>query len=83
MKKKFSDFKTDAEAEAFVETADLSEYDLSDMIPVRFELRRKDKSIGLRLPEKLLEFAGKAIGGGAQPRTAVRDAVSAVHSPCD
>jgi len=55
MKKKFPDFKTDAEAEAFVETADLSEYDLSDMIPVRFELRPKDKSISLRLPEKLLE----------------------------
>jgi predicted DNA binding CopG/RHH family protein len=55
MKKKFPDFKTDAEAEAFIETADLSEYDLSDMVPMRFELRRKDKSISLRLPEKLLE----------------------------
>jgi predicted DNA binding CopG/RHH family protein len=55
MKKKFPDFKTDAEAEAFIETADLSEYDLSDMVPMRFELRRKDKSVSLRLPEKLLE----------------------------
>ena len=55
MKKKFPDFKTDAEAEAFVGTADLSEYDLSDMVPMRFELRRKDKSVSLRLPEKLLE----------------------------
>jgi predicted DNA binding CopG/RHH family protein len=55
MKKKFPDFKTDAAAEAFVETADLSEYDLSDMAPMRFELRRKDKSVSLRLPEKLLE----------------------------
>jgi predicted DNA binding CopG/RHH family protein len=55
MKKKFPDFKTDAEAEAFVETADLSEYDLSDMTPVRFEIRRKNKSISLRLPEHLLE----------------------------
>lgn len=55
MKKKFPDFKTDAEAEAFVEAADLSKYDLSDMTPMRFELRRKDKTISLRLPEKLLE----------------------------
>ena len=55
MKKKFPDFKTDTEAEAFVERADLSEYDLSDMTPMRFELRRKDKSVSLRLPEQLLE----------------------------
>jgi predicted DNA binding CopG/RHH family protein len=55
MRKKFPDFKTDAEAEAFVATTDLSEYDLSDMTPVRFELRRKDKSVSLRLPEQLLE----------------------------
>jgi predicted DNA binding CopG/RHH family protein len=54
MKKKFPDFKTDAEAEAFVETADLSEYDFSDMVPMRFELKRKNTSISLRLPEELL-----------------------------
>jgi predicted DNA binding CopG/RHH family protein len=54
MKKKFPDFKTDAEAEAFVENADLSEYDFSDMVPMRFELKRKDTSISLRLPEALL-----------------------------
>lgn len=55
MKKKVPDFKTDEEAEHFVDTADLSEYDLSDMVPVRFELKRKDKTISLRLPEQLLE----------------------------
>ena len=55
MKKKFPDFKTDAEAEAFVESADLSEYDFSGMVPMRFELKRKDKSISLRLPEELLD----------------------------
>lgn len=55
MKKKFPEFKTDAEAEAFVASADLSEYDLSDMVPMRFELRRKDKSVSLRLPERLLD----------------------------
>ena len=55
MKKKFPDFKTDDEAEAFVETADLSEYDFSGMVPMRFELKRKDTSISLRLPEELLD----------------------------
>ena len=55
MKKKFPDFKTDAEAEAFVETADLSEYDFSGMVPMHFELKRKNTSISLRLPEELLD----------------------------
>ena len=55
MKKKFPDFKTDDEAEAFVESADLSEYDFSGMVPMRFELKRKDTSISLRLPEELLD----------------------------
>jgi predicted DNA binding CopG/RHH family protein len=55
MKKKFPKFKTDVAAEVFVEKADLSEYDFSDMVPMRFELRRKDKSVSLRLPEKLLD----------------------------
>jgi predicted DNA binding CopG/RHH family protein len=55
MRKKFPDFKTDAEAEAFVATADLSEYDLADMTPMRFELRKKDRAVSLRLPERLYE----------------------------
>jgi predicted DNA binding CopG/RHH family protein len=55
MKKKFPKFKTDAEAEEFVKTADLGAYDFSDMKPMRFEMRRKDKSISLRLPEQLLD----------------------------
>ena len=53
-KKKLLALRSDAEAEAFVANADLTEYDLSDLVPMRFELRRKDKSINLRLPEQLL-----------------------------
>ncbi|HWY16422.1 MAG TPA: BrnA antitoxin family protein [Rhizomicrobium sp.] len=52
--KKLPSLKTDREAEEFVDTADLSEYDLSGMRFVRFELKPKDKSINLRLPEPLL-----------------------------
>jgi predicted DNA binding CopG/RHH family protein len=55
MKKKLPTLKSDAEAEAFVAHADLSQYDLTGMVPVRFELKRKDKSVNLRLPAQLLE----------------------------
>jgi predicted DNA binding CopG/RHH family protein len=55
MKKPIPSFETDEEAERFVDTADLSEYDLSAGQIVRFELTPKDKSINPRLPEKLLE----------------------------
>jgi predicted DNA binding CopG/RHH family protein len=54
MKKPIPTFKSDKEAEDFVATADLTEYDLSGGRLVRFELRPKDKSVSLRLPEKLL-----------------------------
>ncbi len=54
MKKPIPTFNTDQEAETFVATADLTDYDLSGGQMVRFELRPKDKSINLRLPESLL-----------------------------
>jgi predicted DNA binding CopG/RHH family protein len=57
MKKKFPVLKTDAEAEHFVATADLAEYDFSDMAPMRFELRPKNKTVNIRLPEQLLAVA--------------------------
>jgi predicted DNA binding CopG/RHH family protein len=53
MSKKFPDFKSDDEVDAWLQTADLTEYDLSAMKKVRFELARKDTSISLRLPAAL------------------------------
>ena len=41
-------------ADAWLQSADLSEYDLSGMKKVRFELARKDASVSLRLPAALL-----------------------------
>ena len=41
MKKKIPTFKTDGEAERFVDTADLSDYCLSGLKPVRFEFEKK------------------------------------------
>jgi predicted DNA binding CopG/RHH family protein len=54
MKQQIPTFKTDEEAERFVETADLSEYDLSGAKPVQFEFERKDARVNMRLPKTLL-----------------------------
>ena len=54
MSKKFPDLKSDDEADAWLQGADLTEYDLTKMKKVRFELARKDASINLRLPAALL-----------------------------
>ncbi len=54
MSKKFPDLKSDEEADAWLQAADLTEYDLSGMKKVRFELAPKDTSISLRLPAALL-----------------------------
>jgi predicted DNA binding CopG/RHH family protein len=53
MSKRFPDLKTERQADAWMQGADLTEYDLSDMKKVRFELARKDASISLRLPAAL------------------------------
>jgi predicted DNA binding CopG/RHH family protein len=55
MKKKIPVFKSDEEAERFVEVADLSEYDLSDFKPVRFEFEKKAAQLNMRVPKPLLD----------------------------
>jgi predicted DNA binding CopG/RHH family protein len=52
--KPFPEFKSDEEAETFVATADLSEYDFSDFKPMRFEIAPKSAQ-NMRLPEPLLQ----------------------------
>ena len=52
--KKFSALRSDEEAERFVDSADLSEYDLSDFKPMRFELAKKEASLNMRLPSSLM-----------------------------
>jgi predicted DNA binding CopG/RHH family protein len=59
MKKKIPTFKSDREAEDFVDRADLSAYDLSGATLVRFEMKPKDKTINLRLPSDLLDTVRK------------------------
>ena len=55
MKKKIPTFQSDEEAERFVATADLTEYDLSRFRPVRFEFEKKAARVNMRLPEGLLK----------------------------
>ncbi|WP_439546047.1 CopG family antitoxin [Sandarakinorhabdus sp.] len=45
---------SDAEAEAFVDTADLSKHDLSPMIAHSFEFAPKTAQVNMRFPEPLL-----------------------------
>ena len=55
MKKKLPRLPNDTEAEEFVDNADLTEYDLSAMRPVRFEFQAKIERINMRVPRELLD----------------------------
>ena len=54
MSKKLPTLRSDEEAEAFLDSADLSEYNLSEMKPIKFEYLRKSAKLNMRLPESLL-----------------------------
>jgi predicted DNA binding CopG/RHH family protein len=47
--------RSDAAAERFVATADLTQYDLSGFKPMRFEIEPKSAALNMRLPRSLLE----------------------------
>lgn len=53
--KSMPNFSSDAEAERFVETANLADYDLSGFKPMRFEIEPKSAALNMRLPKALLE----------------------------
>lgn len=53
--KSMPSLSSDADAERFVETSDLSQYDLSDFKPMRFEIEPKSASLNMRLPQTLLD----------------------------
>lgn len=82
MKKKLPELKTDNDAEDFIDTADLTEYDLSALMPTRFEFQRKERSITLRLSNPLLEAIKQEATRSNMPyQRFIRQALeSAVHS---
>jgi len=55
MKKTIPTFKTDQQAQDFVDTANLAEYDLSGGTPVQFEFEVKSAHINMRVPLPLLD----------------------------
>jgi predicted DNA binding CopG/RHH family protein len=58
MKRKVPPFKTDKEAEDFLEQ-DLSDLDFSQFKPMRFEFKPKEKSLNLRISTDLLDAVRK------------------------
>lgn len=52
--KQVPEFKTDAEAEAFLEQ-DLSSIDFKQFKPMRFEVAKKEASLNMRLPAVLMD----------------------------
>ena len=54
-KKQIPVLQTDEQAERFVETADLTEFDLSQFKAVSFEFEKKEAQLNMRLPQPMLE----------------------------
>ena len=81
MKKKIPTFKTDEEAARFVETADLSKYDLSGLKPVMFEFEKKSAQLNMRVPEGLLKAVKKRSAMRGIPYTRfIREAMESALS---
>ncbi len=46
---------SDAQAEEFIDTQDLSSYDLSGFKPMRFEIEPKTAAMNMRMPQSLFD----------------------------
>ena len=56
MSRKLPAFKTDEEAEAFLDQPDLSDYIAADRLqPTSFEFALKERTVTMRMPEALLD----------------------------
>lgn len=81
MKKKIPTFRTDKQAERFVERSDLSTYDLSGFKNTRFELQKKTAQLNMRVPKPLLEAVKKRARDRGIPYTRfIREAVESALS---
>jgi predicted DNA binding CopG/RHH family protein len=80
--KKIPILKADEEAEDFVENADLTEYDLSDFKPFRFEFQKKEARVNMRLPVSLLEAVKvQAKQRGIPYQRIIREAIERAVEP--
>ena len=74
--KKLPVLLSDEQAEHFVDTADLSEYDLSGFKKVHFEFEPKSLAVSVRLPENLYtEVKKKAAKEGIKTQRFIRRAL--------
>ncbi len=55
MKKIIPTFETDRQAQEFVDTANLADYDLSGGTPIQFEFEAKSAHLNMRVPQPLLD----------------------------
>jgi predicted DNA binding CopG/RHH family protein len=61
--------KSDREAEVFLSSADLTEYDFSEFQPMNFEFEAKSARINMRVPENLLDRIKQAADDKKIPYT--------------
>jgi predicted DNA binding CopG/RHH family protein len=61
--------RSDAEAERFVEKADLTKYDFAQMTPIRFEFEKKERTLNMRLPQSLLDALKRKASRAGVPFT--------------
>lgn len=80
--KKLPILTSDEEVEDFVENADLTEYDLSEMKPFRFEFEKKEARVNMRLPTSLLETVKRrADERGIPYQRLIREAIEQAVAP--
>jgi predicted DNA binding CopG/RHH family protein len=76
MKKPLPVLATDDAAETFVAEADLTQFDLSGMVPTRFEFAPKAARVNMRLPAPLLDAVkAKAKSQGMPYQRFIRQAL--------
>ncbi|MEY4270891.1 MAG: hypothetical protein RLZZ58_2107 [Pseudomonadota bacterium] len=82
MKKKFPILTSDAAAENFLDTVNLSQFDLSTMKRVTFEFAPKSKQVNMRFPEQLLDAVkATAAAKGMSYQRFIRQALEAAIHP--
>ena len=82
MKKPLPKLRSDKEAEDFVATSDLTEYDLSGMRMMRFEFEPKSERVNLRLPRPLLDAVkATAAKAGLPYQRFIRQALETAVQP--
>lgn len=69
MKKKIPTFTTDEDAARFVDTVDLSDYDLTGFRPVMFEFQSKAAQLNMRVPQPLLDAVKERAKASGIPYT--------------